>query len=120
MSYLVDKFEQVDIKMILDKLRSVERHRLALGVLLPYKVPSMNEGDKLEVTWSFVIQYLFNTAIALEAINSICDDPEVILDVDCKALKEGEILIYSVLSKLQALMYSITQREKGCANASTL
>lgn len=111
MANLIDRVEQVNIKLVLDKLRSVERHKLALTILLPYTPLKMSEGDSLEVTWQFVIQYLYDTALKLEAIKSICDDPEVVISADCEALKNGEILIYEVLAKLQAVMNCIAQQE---------
>jgi hypothetical protein len=111
MSNIIDRVEQVDIKLVLDKLRSVERHKLALTVLLPYTLPRMSEGDTLEVTWHFVIQYLYDTALKLEAIKSICEDPEVVISADCEALKTGEILIYTVLAKLHAVMDRLAQQE---------
>lgn len=109
MSYY-NRVEEIPIDMELDK-SAFDRHALALKIIMPNGVPVMENKDTLKVHWKMTCAYLEETALALEAIGSICDDPEVIVNANCAPLEEGKILVFNVLEKLKKVIKKIRKRK---------
>lgn len=105
--------EKVEIKMTLHK-EAFERHKKAVKILLV--PPEMMEDDSLVITYKFFCEYFGNVVACLQAVEEICDDPDIIKEADCEALEEGRILVYEVLRKLEAVI----QKVKGGTPPSTV
>lgn len=109
---MYNRVEIVPIDLELNKQESRKRHSLALKILLPV-VPKTEEGDTLKVHYTFTCAYLQETALQLEAIGSICDDPDVIVNAECLPLEEGKILVFEVLKKLEAVIDKVKARKEA-------
>ncbi len=107
------RHEEIPINLKLDKLETMRRHALALKILLGNDMESLKlqDGDVVNVSWKLVCDYLGDAAIKLEAICSICDDPDVVVDAECDALIEGKVLVYEVLHKLKKLIKKVNKRK---------
>lgn len=95
--------ERVDIKMLLD-VDAYKRHALAVKTLVPDWKQQLKKNDLLKVSYSFWIKYYGNVAEKLAAVAELCDDPEILKEVDCAALEEGRILVYEALKRLDAVI----------------
>ncbi len=95
--------QSVDICMTLDKSR-YEKHKADVAVLTDKRAMDVTEDDLVKLKYKFFIHYIGDIARKLEAVGNICDDPAVVRDIKCWQLKEGRILIYEVLKKLDRLI----------------
>jgi hypothetical protein len=110
---MYNRTEIIPIDLELNKQESMKRHALALKILLPHGVPKTADGDTLKVHWTLTCAYLEETALTLEAIGSICDDPDVIVNATCAPLEEGKILVLEVLKKLEAVIAKVRARQEA-------
>lgn len=111
-----NRTEQVDIKLTLSSQQAVARHALALKLLLGRQYDACTPiapGDRLAVSYTLFLDYFDDTAIKLEAINSILADPYVVTDANCAALEEGRLLFYETLKRLDKVIRKIKKRRKA-------
>lgn len=109
----VTRVEDVPVELSLDKLATIERHKLALKILLNRDVDDfkVRDGDTLKVTWRLVLEYLGRTEMQLEALGDILDDPDIIVDAKCEPLEEGKILVFEVFRKLKKVIRKVRKQQ---------
>lgn len=114
--YAITRVEDVPVRLRLDKLSTIERHKLALDILLGSGRTAglrLQECDALDVTWRLVLEYLGQTEAQLMALSDILDDPDVIVDARCDPLEEGKILIFEVFRKLKKVIRKVRKRQQA-------
>ena len=105
--------ENIQVKLELEA-EAAKRHTLAVKLLLNRGIEEYNlhEGDTIKVDWGMVCGYMGDVAVQLEAVGSICDDPDVVVDAECSALIEGKVLVYEILHKLKKLIKKVQRRQE--------
>ena len=105
--------ENIQVKLELEA-EAAKRHTLALKLLLKRGIEeyTLHEGNTIKIDWEMVCSYLGDVAIQLEALGSLCDDPEVVVNAECPALIEGKVLVYEVLHKLKKLIKKVQRRQE--------
>lgn len=111
--------ENIQVKLELEAA-AAKRHALALKILLRKGIEEygLREGDTIKVDWGFVCSYMEDVAVQLEALGSICDDPDVVVNAECDTLMEGKVLVHEVLHKLKKLIKKVQKRQYKEAKAS--
>ena len=102
----LERREHVEIKMELDKA-AYARHASAVRALVPDFKLQMRGGDTLSVRYKFVIEYFGDVAEKLEAVQTLCSDPDVVQTASCADLEQGRILVYEVLKRLDAVIKQV-------------
>jgi len=101
--------DEIKIAMTLDK-KAYARHSHEVTTLV--NPQEMQEGDDLNVYYTFCIAYFDGVVEALHAVKKICADPSIVVSASCTELTRGRILIYEALKNLDAVIQEIEQREK--------
>jgi len=101
--------EEIIIKMKLEP-EAATRHREAVLHLCPDLDGRLQATDEVNIDYKFCCEYLGTVAMALRHIQSICEDPKVVLDVSCESLTQGHILIYEVLKRLEQVIKTVEAR----------
>jgi len=94
-----------------------DKHKAELAIIykgregLP-KVFSHNvkPGDTFHCSYQLIANYHGNMSECLSAVKRICESPELVVRVDCAALKKQRILIYETLKSLDALIQTVDNR----------
>lgn len=108
---LPECIERVDILMTLEAA-AYERHKEAIEVLDPsHKDADSGPDDIINVRYKFWVHY-HGVVKQLQAVQEICDDPDVITATSCADLEEGRILIYEVLKKLDNIIQQVKERKR--------
>jgi len=68
------------------------------------------EGDILKLSYEFTIHYYGEIVERLKAVNKICSDPDVVIDVNCELLEESKCLVYEALKNLEKLIKTVKGR----------
>jgi len=98
------KSENVKIRMKLSK-SGLLHHLETIKLLRPDVVDlQMGDEDSLTVSYDFTIAYLGNVAKALQAVQTLCEAPDVVMEASCEELEQGRILVYEVLKRLEAII----------------
>lgn len=106
-----NRVEEIPVRLELEA-DAAKRHALALKVLLKRDDYSdLLPGDIVKIDWTLFCGYLGDVAIQLEALGSLCDDPDIVVTAECDPLMEGEILVYEVLHKLKKLIKKVKKRK---------
>jgi hypothetical protein len=107
---VADRIEVVRILMTLDP-SAYERHKEAVCTLSPSFQPENTQRDDLiNVTYKFTAYY-YGVVKQLQAVQELCDDPEVIVTIDCAELEAQRIIIYETLKKLDNIIQQVKGRE---------
>jgi len=106
---LPTKTESVKITMKLAK-EAADKHEQAVKLLAPNFAKQLMSGDTLNVSYSFCIDYFGNVERRLTAVQELCSDTAVVTQASCEELEEGRLLVYEVLSKLDALIADVKAR----------
>jgi hypothetical protein len=106
-----ERTEVVKILMVLEKA-AYDRHTSSIFTLMPEYKDRMvvDNGDLINITYTFTIDY-HHVVKGLHAVADICDDPDVIVSVDCKELEEERLLVYETLKKLDAVIQAVKERD---------
>ena len=104
------RIEHCTICLNLDNLAAV-KHAKALKIL-GVSQPTV-EGDELRVRYTLMLEYIGNVAKALQAVNEICQDPNVIIDANSQALEEGQCLIFETFTNLKQVIKLVKRRSKS-------
>jgi hypothetical protein len=105
-----ERIEAVNIKMKLTGA-AAKSHKDAVLTLNPTALDHIRDDDDLLINYSFIIQYFDDVLGGLEAVQEICEDPDVVLSASCAELEEGRLLVYEVLKKLEAVIKTTKARE---------
>jgi hypothetical protein len=101
--------ENITIGMKL-KPEAATRHKEAVLHLCPGLVGWVKDTDEVNIDYKFCCEYFGSVEVALRHIQSICDDPDVVLDVSCESLAQGRILLYEVLKRLEQVIKTVEAR----------
>lgn len=111
-SFVQDKPEQTDrinIKFELD-FEAFKRHKKAILKLSPrFDLKTMTGSDSFRINYKFMVDY-HGVIENLNAIMELCDDSDIVVNVNCHALENERILVYEVLKKLDATIEKVKQR----------
>jgi len=103
----MSKTESVEIKFKLDK-RAWDKHREAINLILRNcgkpDLAKVDNGDNVNFTYTFYIDYLGDINRTLEAVGQLCDDPKIVQSCECDILMEGKILLHEILKKLERMI----------------
>lgn len=106
-----ERVERVNIEFELD-FKAFKRHEKAIRALTPgFTLERMSHGDLFCIDYKFMVDYQ-GVVESLNAIMELCDDPDVINKLGCKALENERILIYEVLKKLDETIEKVKQRDR--------
>lgn len=101
------KVENVQIKMTLDKAAH-DRHAQVVKDLAPHLGPVL-ENDTLNLTYTFHCLYFGDIVKKLTAVQELCSDPQIIHEASCRELRDGKILVYEVLKKLDDVICTLAE-----------
>ena len=89
-----------------------EKHRKAVHILTPKygRYTDIQPDDTIKISYKFWASY-YGVVQNLQAVQDICDDPDVVVKADCAALEEGRILVYETLKKLDNIIQKVKGRE---------
>ena len=89
-----------------------EKHRKAVNLLVPDydRYANVQTDDTINISYKFWATY-YGVVQNLQAVQSLCDDPDVVVKVDCAELEKGRILIYETLKKLDNIIQHVKGRE---------
>jgi hypothetical protein len=89
-----------------------EKHRKAINILCPDydRYTNVPTDDMVHIRYKFWASY-YGVVKNLQAVQDLCDDPDVVVTVDCAELEEGRILIYETLKKLDNIIQHVKDRE---------
>ena len=105
-----ERTEGVSLLMTLSA-SAYKRHKEAVHILDPgYQNAGAQQSDSYLVTYRFWIDY-FNIVKELQAVEEICNDPDVPAVATCAALEENRILIYEMLKKLDNIIQQVKERK---------
>ena len=105
-----ERTDDVSLLMTLDA-SAYERHKEAVRILAPnYQNADAQQSDLYRVTYKFWVGY-YGVVKKLQAVQEICDDPDVITAASCADLEEGRTLIYEVLKKLDNIIQQVKERK---------
>ena len=98
------RHESVRINMKLSK-SSLLNHLEVVKLLRPDVVDlHMDDDTTLSLDYDFSIAYLGDVATNLQAVQELCEAPDVVMEASCAELEQGRILVYEVLKKLDRLI----------------
>lgn len=103
---LPTRTESVRITMKLAK-EVADKHEQVVKLLAPNFAKQLIDGDTLNVTYSFCIDYFGDVVQRLTAVQKLCSDLAVVTQASCEELEEGRLLVYEVLRRLDMLITSI-------------
>lgn len=104
------RIEEIRILFKLDK-KTARDHDQAVNLLLdgrPY--PVIQDGDKLNLSYSFECHYYGDVARKLNAVRSMLADRNLVVDVSLAELNHQESILISVVDELRALQREIAAR----------
>ncbi len=103
--------EHCKIEMKIEKKEAIQ-YASELKLLLGCSHPEMVKDDFLKFNWDFWIMYFGGIAAKLEAVNSICKNPNIIISADCELLEEGKCLVFKTLTNLKQVIQTIKKRKE--------
>lgn len=103
MSNKAERTEKISILMTLDA-SAYEKHKEAVHLLAPnYQDTIVHQSDTFLITYKF--RAVYNDVVKqLQAVEELCNDPNVITSVGCTALEKQRCLVYRVLKKLDNII----------------
>lgn len=89
-----------------------EKHRKAITLLDPEygRYANIQTADTIKIRYKFWASY-YGVVENLQAVQGLCDDPDVVVEADCDELEGGRILIYETLKKLDNIIQHVKGRE---------
>lgn len=106
-----ERIEEIKILFRLDK-KTARDHDEAVKLLLEGRPhPDIQDGDRLNLSYSFSCLYYGNIVQKLNAVRSMLADRKLVVDVSVQELRHGESIIVSLLDELRALQRDIAARQ---------
>jgi hypothetical protein len=83
----------------------VEKHLKHIAIILGQKefIVKLDADDMLKINYDLHIQYFGDVVERLEALNSVLNDPEVLLNISTKELRVGFCLIENIFKQIEAI-----------------
>ena len=101
----MSRYERIKIEFAFDKAK-VDEHDKTLRSLFEGKYTSHEviEGDTLNLTYMFDIDYIGKIADKLKCVQTLVRDKGLITNLDVKELFHSECLVEEVLKELRTLV----------------
>lgn len=109
------KTEDIHIHLELD-YKAIVKHKADIAIIykgrenLPVFDTKFEIGDTLHCTYQLTAIYADGIPECLAAVKRICESPDLVVKVDCAALKKQRILVYETLKQLDTLIQTVNGR----------
>ena len=106
-----ERTETVCINMVV-KGSAYDKHKKAIHILTPNygRYTDIQLNDTICIHYKFWASY-YDVVQKLQSVQDICDDPDVVVTVDCSELEAGRILVYETLKKLDSIIQQVKDRK---------
>ena len=106
-----ERTEKTNIKLELD-YDAHKKHHAAVELLIPKFDTQVLPGDTLKIDYDFLIEYFDNVSVKLQAVQELCEDPDVVVDASCNRLQRGSCVIFDALKALENIIKQVKAREE--------